>query len=120
MTTSTALVIRTESAVESFLEDAIESLTTKGDETPEQTALAQLNLLLKEYLGIGINGTSVQDISETIRSSEQYLAWSAKVEDIDLETQFDQINGDAESWEEAIYEANLVEILEQLSSNSDR
>ena len=71
----TALVIRIEQAVSDYLKSATDALSASGDDSPEQTSLAQLNDLLKSYLGIELNGTGVQDIAETIRSSQQYTAW---------------------------------------------
>lgn len=124
----TALIIRIEQAVSDYLKSSTDALSASGDESPEQTALAQLNDLLKSYLGIELNGTGIQEIAETIRSSQQYTAWlggiKQRINEAKQATRFMGfesvataiVGEDEESVDSAIEENSLIEILETLTS----
>ena len=124
----TALTLRIQDAVEDYLEEATESLVENGDDTPTQTALVQLNDLLKSYLGIEINDATVRGISDTIRSSQQYTAWIGRIKQrIEEAKQSTKFNGFAtkdssevgvseEEVDSTIAQNSLAEILETLTS----
>jgi hypothetical protein len=86
-----------------------------GNYLNEGAEYTDLHRLYKDYLGLTEYGMNIDELAYAIINSDVYAAWEVDLKEESNETQLEILRGDFESLEEAIKEANLLEILERLT-----
>lgn len=116
-----ALESRVENAIENYLESVAKTLKRKKDKDYESNAIIELERVLKSYLNIYIPYyAETWVIAAAIIETDQYCYWYGNFKDAEIEIQVECLLGEAKSLKEAIYDADLNDILEQLASNFNR